>query len=191
MEELKVLNTIEDIRAFSDPYRMQILNLFNRFDQPATVKQIADELGEVPANVHYHVKKLEKSGILHLVYTKEINGILAKYYEPTAKRFYIERQDIDPSISTAVLNETQKLITNAYSSSQKVFLENMDENDAKIFRGNMSMENLYLTEEETKEFEAYIEDFCSKHSTKSGRSNSRQYHYFSVLIKTKDNKKGK
>lgn len=182
MEEVKVLKTIEDIRAFSDPYRMQILDLFNRFDQPATVKQIADELGEVPAKVHYHVKKLESAGILRLVYTREINGILAKYYEPTAKKYFIERQDIDPSISTAVLNEAQKLITNAYNSSQKIFLENMGTSHAVI---SMALEDIYLTEEEFKEFDSYIQDFSSKHSKKNSKNNSKEFHFFSTLIEIK------
>lgn len=57
--------------------------------KPATVKQIADKLGEVPANIHYHVKKLEKSNIVSLDHTEEIRGIIAKYYKPTAERFEI------------------------------------------------------------------------------------------------------
>ncbi len=40
-------------------------------------------MGEVPAKVHYHVKKLESAGILKLQHTKEINGIVAKFYQPT------------------------------------------------------------------------------------------------------------
>lgn len=65
-----------------------------RLNKPSTVKQIADEMGDVPAKVHYHVKKLEMAGILRLNHTKEINGIIAKYYEPTAKTYKIENQEI-------------------------------------------------------------------------------------------------
>lgn len=53
-------------------------------DRPMTVKEIADTLGEVPAKVHYHVKKLESIGVLYIKQTRVINGIVAKYYDFTA-----------------------------------------------------------------------------------------------------------
>ncbi len=94
MKNVKILTTLEEIKSFSDPYRIIILKHYFRLKRPCTVKQIADEMGEVPAKVHYHVKKLEASGILCLNHTKEINGILAKYYLPAAKTFKIENQAI-------------------------------------------------------------------------------------------------
>lgn len=58
--EHKVLSTIEEIKIYSDPYRIQIMNMFNRQGRPSTVKEIADQMGEVPAKVHYHVKSWRK-----------------------------------------------------------------------------------------------------------------------------------
>ena len=72
LETVKKLTTVERIRAFSDPYRLQIISTLRNFKRPATVKEISDEMGETPAKVHYHVKKLEKAGILVLVATKYI-----------------------------------------------------------------------------------------------------------------------
>ena len=95
MKDVKHLKTLEEIRAISDPYRYKILNCFYKIGEPITVKQLADELGEVPAKVHYHVKKMEKAGLLTLVHTKEINGIIAKYYEPTARHFRIEGKETE------------------------------------------------------------------------------------------------
>ena len=45
---------------------MMIMKQYYKLGKPATVKQIADEMNEVPAKVHYHVKKLESVGILKL-----------------------------------------------------------------------------------------------------------------------------
>ncbi|PQP89629.1 helix-turn-helix domain-containing protein, partial [Paenibacillus sp. AR247] len=55
--ETKELSTIEEIRIYSDPYRLKILSCFQKADQPMTIKDIADKLGEVPAKVYYHAKK--------------------------------------------------------------------------------------------------------------------------------------
>lgn len=83
----------------------------------ATVKQIADKLGEVPANIHYHVKKLEKFDVVRLHHTEEIRGIVAKYYKPTAERFEIQcTEDIDKAARTLILGETQRMISNPMGS---------------------------------------------------------------------------
>jgi predicted transcriptional regulator len=94
MKNVKVLTTLNEIKSFTDPYRIIIMKHYFRLNKPSTVKQIADEMGDVPAKVHYHVKKLETAGILRLNHTKEINGIVAKYYEPTARTYKIENQEI-------------------------------------------------------------------------------------------------
>lgn len=92
MEKLLVLNTLEQIKAISNPYRMDILKSFARnLKQPWSVKMIADELGETPSKLHYHIKELEKNGILEIVDTREINGIIEKYYLPTAEQIVIEK----------------------------------------------------------------------------------------------------
>ncbi|MGL5244429.1 MAG: ArsR/SmtB family transcription factor, partial [Sarcina sp.] len=85
MRDVVSLTTLEQIKAYSDPYRLKIITFLRNNREAATVKEIADFFGEVPAKVHYHIKKLEKAGILELVRTKEIKGIIAKYYYLTAE----------------------------------------------------------------------------------------------------------
>jgi DNA-binding transcriptional ArsR family regulator len=146
MEKVKSLNTLEEIKAFSDPYRIQILNSFYKFGEPVTVKQIADCMGEVPAKVHYHVKKMESAGILRLTHTREINGIIAKYYEPTAKQFIIDRPDLDPENLGKVWNEAQNAIIASYNTSQKIFLDNMEEKVIFIYAVSLILLIMLITE---------------------------------------------
>lgn len=82
MSKLELKKT-EDIEVFLDPFRSKIMRVMRDRHEPMTVKQIADVIGEVPAKVHYHVKKLESIGVLAIKYTREINGIIAKYYDFT------------------------------------------------------------------------------------------------------------
>ena len=183
MEEIKTFKTIDEIKTFSDPYRLQILNCFYNFKEPATVKQIADEMGEVPAKIYYHVKKMEKCDIVRLIYTREINGIIAKYYEPSAKRFDIGRSDIDESIQKVALNETQTMVESIYNESLKVFLDTIGSGGYSK-RGSISMENIYLTDEEHELFLKYIEDFCNKHNgRKKSNDDTHEYSFFSTIIK--------
>ena len=52
-------------------------------------------MGEVPAKIHYHVKKLEAIGVLYIKYTKQVNGITAKYYDFTTDTVSISVSDKD------------------------------------------------------------------------------------------------
>lgn len=107
----------------SDPFKYRILMTFYKMEQPATVKQIADAINEVPANVHYHVKKMEQAGILQLIHTKEINGIIAKYYEPTAKTFDIRcSEELEEPNKKLMLAESQQMVSEVYNSSKNTFL---------------------------------------------------------------------
>jgi predicted transcriptional regulator len=192
MEEIKILTTVEEVKAISDPFKYKILMAFYKMEQPATVKQIADALKEVPSKVHYHVKKMEQAGIFNLVYTKEIKGIIAKYYEPTAKDFEVNcyGQSSDPN-KTIMLAESQQMIADFYELSKNEFLDELTycvKSEEKI-NGNVMMQDLYLTDEEFAEFSKYTTDFFKKYKNKAKTVHgAHKYHYFISYIKIKNEK---
>ena len=192
MHKEKKLCTIEEIKAISDPYRMKILETFKLFNRPATVKEVADALGEVPAKIHYHVKKLEKYEIIKLVYTKEIKGIVAKYYEPTASRFQIGSGDVSDSLKKIYKNEICKIVNDRFESNKIKFIESLD----KSFKNKKEEDNtngillesaLYATEEEIDEFREYIDNFIENHKKDScdKNKNNIEYALFTAIIATK------
>ncbi|MGH4123529.1 MAG: ArsR/SmtB family transcription factor [Clostridium sp.] len=190
MEESKILSTIEQVKAISDPYKFRILKTFKAINEPATVKQVADYLNEVPAKVYYHVKKMEKLGILQLIFTKEINGIIAKYYEPTASHFEVKCDaNIDDAYKAVMLGETQIMIAEIYNNSKNIFLEDVsfsEKNDKKP-EGKLTMADLYLTEQQSKEFSKYVEDFILEHGIKDkNATDENKYHCFMSFIKLRD-----
>lgn len=186
LQKTKDLSSTDQIKAISDPYRIRILTEFTIIGKPATVKQIADKMGEVPAKVYYHVKKLVKAEILTLQHTEIINGIVAKFYEPTATSFNIK----DHMTEKVYVNESEKLIHNMYAYSEEIFLEQIRNKNSSNFPGICSMENsLYLTESEAKEFEEYIINFMESHKACKNASKSEQvntYHTFFTFIKSKE-----
>lgn len=186
MEEIKNLGTIDEIRAFSDPYRLQILNCFYNLGKPSTVKQVADKLGEVPAKIHYHVKKLENTGILRLTHTREVNGIIAKYYEPTAKKFSMDKSILNSCVMPDVLNETQRMVTAAYNTSQRIALDNIEGEETMSGGFELSMVTLCLTEDEYRNLHNVIIGVIEKYELQGQkRENAEEYHFFSCLLKTK------
>lgn len=191
MKKTKVLSTIDEIKAFSDPYRIQILFVFKNLDRPSTVKEVADEMGEVPAKVHYHVKKLESVGVLELVYTKEINGIIAKYYEPTAEKFKIESKPMDSTVEALLLDESRKVIASVYDDSKKIVFESLDtqeDNDVAA----LHTATLYLTDKDVEYVQNVINDLTEKYKRKSDNNEDKKpHHFFNALFTMNDkNPKG-
>jgi DNA-binding transcriptional ArsR family regulator len=72
------LESIEQAKAIADELRQRIIHALAR--QAMTVTQLGDLLGQPPAKLHYHVRELERLGLVVLVETREKGGILEKYY---------------------------------------------------------------------------------------------------------------
>src|SRR5713101_1619989 len=84
------IENIEQLRAVADLLRLRIIDTLVK--QPMTVTQLGEMLGEAPAKIHYHVRELEKVGLLKLVETREKGGILEKYYQPIAREISVKKQ---------------------------------------------------------------------------------------------------
>lgn len=191
MEDKKVLSSKEEIKALSDPYKIEILTTFGFFGGPATVKQIADKMKETPAKVHYHVKKLEALDILKLVKTETINGIIAKYYEPTAKQFKVDSKKHQTDLVQHNLSETEKMISSIYDLSKKTFLSNWEnayEGDQKIGRAMSYL--VSLTDRQLNQVIEYMELITEASKEESPLpSDARKYHMFFSLIPVEKKKK--
>jgi DNA-binding transcriptional ArsR family regulator len=87
LPEVYNLESIEQMRALADELRLRIVELLTQ--QPMTVTQLGEVLGVAPAKVHYHVRELERVGLLRLSFTREKSGILEKYYTAVAKNLSI------------------------------------------------------------------------------------------------------
>lgn len=187
MEDIKVLETEEQIKVFSDPYRLKILRCFEYFDGGATAKMIADKLGEVPSKVSYHIKKMEKVQILNLVYTKEINGIIAKYYEPAAGHFSIDDKFQSQVSSQVYKNQTIKLICDCYDQSKEVVMKSLSRKSEKKEKkekkeGFFSMSETYLTPEEIKEIHNELDEIIKKYKSKNKENGKIPFHMFMAGI---------
>lgn len=185
MQQHKVLSTIEEIKIYSDPYRIQIMNMFNRQGRPSTVKEIADLMGEVPAKVHYHVKKLEKIGLLTMVSTREINGIIAKYYEPFSGEIHLrhkDEEDENSPLKQVFRSETLKLLNEMFEQSRQRFMNHAEhDRQEKRFISDMT---LYATADEVEELYQQIVELCKPYLTKDEQKSDHQvFQLFTALSK--------
>jgi len=183
MEDVKILTNIKEIKAFSDPYRMIIMKNYYNLAKPATVKQIADCMSEVPAKVHYHVKKLESVGILELKHTEEINGIVAKYYEPTAKSFQIQNSELGDFTFNNKLNSTQSNVSITYDKSKNVFM-NVFTNKEEGVLNHLAMNEVNLTETEYHEIVDFIQSKINREKRNEASDELKSFHVFTSIVET-------
>lgn len=177
------LKTLEEIRIYSDPYRIQILEEFHKFDRPATMKEVADAMHEVPAKVYYHAKKLEKIGLLKLVDTKLVNGITAKYYEPFKGHIYITKKELDEPVKQVFQSHTEKLLNTLYEKNKIRFLKAAQADTPST---QLTNTNVYLNKKQADELFQWIGDFCEQHKDANKSPDSESYEVFFTISKSED-----
>jgi DNA-binding transcriptional ArsR family regulator len=89
--EERTITDLETLRLLADPLRLSILGAFPPLARrPMSVKEIAEKIDEGQTKLYRHVKKLEEAGLLRMVETRVVSGIIEKRYLPAQKRMTIE-----------------------------------------------------------------------------------------------------
>ncbi|WP_411344174.1 ArsR/SmtB family transcription factor [Paenibacillus sp. WLX1005] len=83
MKDVLIIDELNQLRAVSDPFRVQLLYHLGR--EPMTGQQLAEKMDLSRSKIHYHLQELEKNGIIEVIRREEKNGILQKFYSPVAK----------------------------------------------------------------------------------------------------------
>jgi len=76
-------DTPEALRALADGTRLAILDLL--LERAATTTHVAEALGKPKGTVGYHLKVLERCGLVRVVRTQQVRAITAKYYGRTGR----------------------------------------------------------------------------------------------------------
>ncbi|MEW6724945.1 MAG: helix-turn-helix domain-containing protein [Bacillota bacterium] len=87
MRDWASIERVEQLRALAHPLRLELLKRLTAAE--ATVGELARELGEAHARVFYHIKELEKTGLVRLVREATVRGIREKYYQAIARTLFV------------------------------------------------------------------------------------------------------
>lgn len=77
------VTTAEQLRAVSSLTRHRVMAVI-RFE-PATITQIAERVGLAKGSSSYHVRLLEKAGLIKVVRTRKVRGVVERYYGMAAR----------------------------------------------------------------------------------------------------------
>lgn len=182
-DNVRILDNIKEIRALSDPYRQEILFAMTALDRPATSKEIATKMKEPPSKVNYHLKVLEKYNFVELDHTKNINGIIAKYYVSTVNNIDVKMKPGEEDKERAFYYMIETIFNSARDKYLKRASEmsSLEDDEKNKEKGMVSTLMVYLSEEEKNEVKALVNRFSN--NEKEGRE---PYNLFISMIKSED-----
>jgi len=83
-----LVSDAEALKLLADPLRSRMLDLLRARVQ--TAKELAQTLNLSPKKLYYHLKLLEERGLIRVVGTRIVSGIIEKSYRATAYLFLFD-----------------------------------------------------------------------------------------------------
>lgn len=77
------VTTDEQLRAVSNLTRHRIMAALRH--EPATITQIAEKIGLAKGSSSYHLRLLERAGLVKVVRTRKVRGVTERYYAMAAR----------------------------------------------------------------------------------------------------------
>lgn len=167
-ENIFIANSLNEVKMIYDPYRLKILRVLHKKGKEMTVKQTAEVLKEAPNKVHYHMKKLFDFGVLNLVRTENINGIIAKYYNTKYDGYIIGNEgksdDVKHAKEMALMNALDDASIK-FKKDMSSYIDLVAEQGEKAQRGlQINYITLYMTKDEKEEFSKAMWELIDKYS---------------------------
>ncbi|WP_099188780.1 winged helix-turn-helix domain-containing protein [Tepidibacter mesophilus] len=177
MKDILVLRDIEQIKAVSHPYRVDILEAFA--EEPLSAKQLSELLSEPHAKVNYHIKTLLNAGILELVEEKVKSGIIEKYYLPKAKMVIMDKSILNSAVYDENVARTLNQVSISLFEKISDDFYRAAENDEVKSKHVRHYNQYYLTEEECREVMETLEKKITEilhDKDKKDRESTRPYN---------------
>jgi len=103
---IEILRDPEILRAALNPLAWKILNVMN--EKPSYPSEIAKKLKVNEQNIYYHIRNLQKSGLIECVSEEKKQGAVCKYFVPAAQIFGVELAGIKPKTNLSEIDPLLK-----------------------------------------------------------------------------------
>ena len=164
-----VVDDLDTLKVLADPLRLKIRELMV---EPTTVKQVAAALDLPPTKLYYHINLLEKHGLIVLVDTRLVSGIVEKHYQVAAYQVRVAKHLLSPntdnseglSITVNTLFDTVR--EDLYQAVQNGAVE-WDDTGERHKGLSLHTGTLHLTEAQAAEFYHEVEEIFERYHAMS------------------------
>ncbi len=167
MADVYYYESIEQVQAIAEPTRWRILDLL--VQRPMTGAQLARALDIPRTRAHYHLKVLEKVGLIMLGSEQINQGMVEKYYHAIAKEFrtdkLLDQSRLEASKDDALqASRTVRDLMLAMMDLARVDLSK-PENIADLVRfGLQRQDEWYLTAEQANALRADLRELAEQYA---------------------------
>ncbi|MBZ0296654.1 MAG: helix-turn-helix domain-containing protein [Anaerolineae bacterium] len=181
-----VIEDVETLKVLADPLRLRLIQALG--DKPHTVKQISKLLSIPPNKLYYHVNLLEEHGIIRVVETRIVSGIIEKIYLLTARTYSPAPGLLSPAAQEndsnlllmvdGIFEETKQTLLESFRAGLVTLEgENTESEEDHILSHLMSM-RVNLTEAQVREFASrlrtLVDEYCELDEQNSDHDDSVQ-----------------
>ncbi|MFM1655294.1 helix-turn-helix domain-containing protein [Brevibacillus sp. B_LB10_24] len=185
MKEFLYVSDPEALKSLAIPERVKILELFEDLE-PRTAKQIATELGENAARLHYHVKELLRVGLLEQVDTRIKGSIIEKYYQPVAKVIQVNLrvmiEENAQQLGDVMLSPIRTTEKDLLRTINRFVASDVDVRKEYSDTFAFDVGELYLTKEERNQIIAEIGGILDKYKELKNGEGRRKFKYLNILF---------
>ncbi|RAL22549.1 winged helix-turn-helix domain-containing protein [Thermoflavimicrobium daqui] len=181
MQEAYLVQLPEQATAVLHPLRGEILA---QLSEPASATEVARKIGEKPQRVNYHLKILEKVGLVRRVGTRQVKNLVEVLYQAVARSFILaDSLGVQPEMLQR-LQDQHSLAHLIYTSEQikKDALLLMDQTDeGEVISSATLSTQIYLASE--GEREAFVQEYVSMLKELASKYQSKEVnHPYQVVL---------
>jgi DNA-binding transcriptional ArsR family regulator len=175
-----VLDTVERLKAMADPLRIRFV--MELLKGPRTVKEVADALEVPPTRLYYHVKILERQGLIAVANRRMVSGIEERTYRAVSDDW-----TVPPTLAASALYESGALRALFDVVRAEIEAAVQGRPDQPVDSPGSPLRGIGLTElqlspkdldEVIEKFGAILEKFAS---TRKPRRGKESFHMFYAL----------
>ncbi len=154
-DELAVEFIVDDLELLKVIAHGTRLDILQRLKLPKTVKEIAHQLDIPATKLYYHVNLMEKHGLIQVVETNLVSGIVEKTYQVVARNYRIDDRLLTDQSSTS--EEWSRMLNAIFDVTKSEIRRTMQQTKQNPFKDDESggilwRANLRLTAEQYQTF---------------------------------------
>ncbi len=89
MKETFYIDSVEQAKSLLKPQRIELLKAMG---EARTCPELADQFGRSPQQIYYHIKALEKAGMVEKVSERRVRGTVEGHYQASARTYWLAPQ---------------------------------------------------------------------------------------------------
>lgn len=168
--ETYVVELPEQAMVLLNPLRAELLN---RLTEPSSAAELARTISETPQRVNYHLKALEKVGLVRRVGTRQVRNLVEVLYQALA-RTYVLSESLNWPQETIQRLKDQGSLSHLITTSERLkrdaflLLEHSDvdvEIPSATLETNIHLKNLEQRQAFVQEYVKLVNDLVEKYQT--------------------------